>query len=472
MKTAKILVALQSDRYIVARPEGDGVTLVREIPRASNDDAAADQTLAQTLAELGAGSRGICLGLPGEMVLATAIDLDGLPRRRRHAAMLYRLEEHLPLDIETVTAVFLPPAGGKALALAVRTEPLRAIVKGLALAGIGVDAVCPTALLALQEAGRKGFPPADHVIVPGAGSTDIFRLVNGLPVAWYTASAEQAEWVRCLEADLLEHPAADPRPPLVLGPALEGVESFGAPASPALLSASTEPAISLAARGAAAVMSGKMAPWADFRQGALAGSGSWLGADRLVRTAAALAVLFLLTLTATFYIVGVQYGQVASGYESRQEAEFHRLLPTSPLPPSIPSRLKSEAARLAALSGAGGETPELPNALETLRRIAAGLPANVRLKITNLQVRPGEISIEGEAPVHTDAEALAQGLSREGLVVDAPRTENKAAGGVAFTITGRTTGKEPPARKAENAPPSEPPTAAFAAPGINKTGGT
>jgi hypothetical protein len=212
MKTAKILVALESDRYVVARAEGDGVTQVREIPRTSSGEAAANQTLAQTVAELDGNGRGVCLGLPGEMVLAAAIDLADLPRRRRRAAMPYRLEEHLPLDIEALTAVFLPPAGGQALALAVRTEQVRALLDGLRQTGIQVHAVCPIALLAFQEAARRNLPPADYVIIPGAHGTDILRLVDGLPVAWYTAPPQEGKWRRCLEADLLAHPRPTPRP--------------------------------------------------------------------------------------------------------------------------------------------------------------------------------------------------------------------------------------------------------------------
>lgn len=160
-----------------------------------------------------------------------------------------------------------------------------------------------------------------------------------------------------------------------------------------------------------------------------AADGSWTGTGRLVKVAAGLALLLLAALAAFFFAKGVQYGRVASDYESQQGSLRRRLLPSSPVPPSVPSRLRSEAARLAALSGATGEAPELPNALDTLRRIADGLPPNVRLKITQLQIRPGELSVEGEAPAHTDAEAVAQGLGRAGLRVDAPRTESRASGG-------------------------------------------
>ena len=442
MKQAQILVTLETDRYVVARPEGDGIVRIREIPRSGEDaEAAAREALAQTIAELDGNGRRICLGLPGEMVLAAAVDLTNLPRRRRHAAMLYRLEEHLPLDIEALTAVFLPPAGGQALALAVQTEQLLTLLDGLRQAGIEVDAICPTALLAFQEATRHDLPPADHVIIPWARGTDILRLVDGAPVAWFTAPREAAEWRRCLEADLLAHPLQTPRAPVVLGPMPLDVGADESGASPPLTPVSKEPAIAMAARGAAAVLSGKATPLADFRRGALAADGSWMGTGGLVKAAAGLALLFLATLAAAFYVEGVRYGQVTSDYESRQVAEYQRLLPYSPVPPSIPSRLKSEASRLAALSGATGEAPEPPNALDALRRIATGLPAGVRLKITQLQIRPSDLSIEGEAPAHTDAEALTQALSRTGLAVEAPRTESRASGGVSFTITGKPAGK-------------------------------
>jgi len=452
MKPVNILVALESDRYVLARPEEDGVTRVREIPRTGPDDDDANRTLAQAIRELDGNGCNICLGLPGEMVLAAAIDLAGLPRRRRRTAMLYRLEEHLPLDIEAVTAVFLPPGEGQSLALAVQTDRIRGLVEGLQRAGVGVDAICPTALLVLEEARRGDLPPADHVIIPGSGGTDILRLAGGSPIAWYTAPPGATEWLRCLEADLLAHPPQAPKPPLVLGPIPDDVPPSQA-AEMALKSATNEPAITLAARGAAAVLSGKRRPWADFRQGALAADGSWLAAGRLAKATAASALLLLATLAAALYVEAVRYGQLADTYNARQVAEYRRLLPSGPVPPSIPSRLRSEISRLAALSGASGETPERPNALDTLRRIAVGLPPQVRLKITQLQIRSDGLSIEGEAPAHTDAEVLAQGLGRAGFLVDAPRTENRPAGGVSFTVTGR------PAAAAPTGPPSGAPVA-------------
>src|SRR4051794_32333241 len=66
----------------------------------------------QSLRTSGWRDESVLLALPSNWCLAAQIDAAGLPRGDR-SAMLFRLEEKLPLAAEQVVADFAPAAGGE-----------------------------------------------------------------------------------------------------------------------------------------------------------------------------------------------------------------------------------------------------------------------------------------------------------------------------------------------------------------------
>ena len=59
-------------------------------------------------------------------------------------------------------------------------------------------------------------------------------------------------------------------------------------------------------------------------------------------------------------------------------------------------RLASELKRLAGVRGAAEDVPEPVSALDTLRRIAASLPASLRFRILEMRISPNDLFIEGQ----------------------------------------------------------------------------
>jgi hypothetical protein len=447
MRSAAFLIAVEDRRYTVARVSAGGEVALREVPRADADDASAlEKSLAGALAELGYGNEGVCLGLPSGLVLPAEIDCADLPRTRRQAAMLYRLEERLPLDAESLTVAFLPQGGAAALGLAVETARVRAIVDSVERAGARVAAICPTSLLALAGSRRAGVAAPDYTVLVSDEATDVLRLSGGTPVRWYTVSTEPAEWVRCLEVDMLTHPHEVARPRAeCLGAAPDDavMPPSAEEAGVSLERVSDEPLVVLAARAARFVLGGANPAWVDFRRGRLAPPHAWTGASGPLAIAVAAALTLLAVLTATFIIRGIGYSAVADAYVARQADEYRRVFPAGDPPPNIVSRMRSETARMSALSGAGEKAPEQANALETLRRVVTNLPPNVRVKVTDMRIGPSDLVMEGEVRTHTDAQLISQALARASFEMDAPRTEVRAADDVAFTLTGTRSGAAP-----------------------------
>lgn len=428
------LVEFETDRWRIACFAA-GVVELREVMAGA--DAAGAGAVKAALQQWGYRGGGVCLGLPSSLVLAAQIDCPSLPRRERASAMLYRLEEQLPLDIESLTADFLPPVGGRALGVAVRTDRVRELTGPLAEAGVDTAAICPTALLAVWQVCQAG-APCDYVLIVSSGRSDIFRLYEKRPVAWYTVADDPQELVRCIKADHLAHPVEAPQATVcVVAEAGWPTTALESEAGLKVARRHEEPVLGLAARAAGRLLADGQAGWINLCRGALAPGGAWGRLGGLLRSAVVLALVLPAVLAAVFYARGLQYADRTDQALRGQGEAYREAFPNRPAPVAVKSRLRSEAARLAGLSGISAKVPSPAGALEILRKMAAGIPPGMRVRILEIRIGPESIFIEGQARTHSDAETISRGLSGAGLAVEPPHTESLATGGVAFTLAGK-----------------------------------
>ena len=178
-------IEIDEARWTAATLDGERI---RREPLALAEDGLPDvDALRVQLAELGWRGESLCLSLPSSWVLAGRISTADLPRNARRQAMIYRLEELLPVDAERLTVDFLPAVGDQALGLAVETEPVGRIVDRLAEAEVDVAAIAPADLLSL--AACEEARDADFVVLPGQGRAEVFRLRDCRVTAWHTTAA-------------------------------------------------------------------------------------------------------------------------------------------------------------------------------------------------------------------------------------------------------------------------------------------
>jgi hypothetical protein len=409
---------------------------LRELDEQGDDGIAA---VAKALKDWGCDGTGVVLGLPSSMVYAAQIDSTSLPRTQRRLAMLFRLEEKLPLDIERLTVDFLPPASGRLLGVAVETKRLAAMLEALTSAGVEPLLACPTALLALWQVCRKA-PAWDYVVLADSRSVELFHLRDGQPITWYALPASTEQLMRSLRANHLADPAEAAEATVhVVGQCDGLLEALGQEAGLKLdTDASGSPA-EPAAQAAAAAVDGDPAGWVDLRRDELAAPDPWRRAGRLVTSAIAMALLLPLLVAGASYWRSTRYA--ASVETARLQAEtvyrqLNHLPDNAPILFDVRKRLETDLRRLAGVSGAAGQLPHQPNALETVRRVVSALPRGMRLRIVELRVGPAEIYIEGQVRSHGDAETLRAALVAAGIALDLPQTERLSGGGVSFTLVG------------------------------------
>ena len=439
MKSAGVLLAMEQRSWRLARCVADEDVQVREIPRDGDaDPLAALDDVAAAISEWDACGSGVCLGLPSRAVFSARIDSGDLPRRDRRSAMLYRLEEQLPLEAESLTVDFLPATGGLVLGLTVRTAEVRAIVDRLEELGVEVAAICPTSLLTLWQALHESGKPADYALIHTSEGVDVFRLAERTVAGWSVVGPDAEELAQCLQADLLAAPRE------VMAPTALFIADAPCPTSDLrglcgmeVTRPTVESPMVLAARAAGRLLAGRPAGWIDLRRDGLAPSDPWGRVAGLARSAAVLGLVSLIAAAATFFYRGMQYDAAAGQFERQQVTEFQRVFANRPEPPNVKSRLRSELALLSGVSGSGFDLPPQPSALQTLRRIVANLPPAIRLRVTQMQVGPTGILLDGQARAHSDAELIARTLKQGGLAIDPPTTERLVRGGVSFTLVGR-----------------------------------
>src|SRR4051794_20844309 len=192
MESAIVILVTASDwRIGKAGPGGASVSDV-PIGRSASPDEAARAVAAALGADAGPrGRSGVLLALPSERCLCASVRVDDLPARDRRLAMVYRLEEKLPLPAEDVVADFIP-AGTSALGVCVEAAYARPLVEALESQGVAVDAICPASLLALQrrlmEIAGRGEAPPDAVVWASEGRVELFVLRAGVVRSWSVLS--------------------------------------------------------------------------------------------------------------------------------------------------------------------------------------------------------------------------------------------------------------------------------------------
>jgi len=413
------------------------------VPVASLEPVEAAGKVRQRLMELDPRAQRVCLGLPADWVLACPIATADLPRRRRSFAMLYRLEEALPMEAEQLTAQFVEFSPDRAMGLAVQTQQVAPLLEALEQAGLEVPAICPTDWLAAWAYVTNDVSAApDYLILVHDQQAQVLRLVSGRPAGWYSCPADAHQILQSLRVDRVLAPLSSSQPRLAwIGQDVAGLEGQLAGQGYQLQRDTGMQVLEWAARAAAQRIASQ-AGWVNFRTGRLAQTHLDRQTRRLARLTAVAAAVLAVALTGSLWGRGLRY-QAAAGQSIRQqEALFSGVFPGQGIPVNVPSRLGSELTRLEGLSGGGGDLPPTPSALDTLARIVAAMPGSVRLRLTNLQVSPTLVHLEGQSRTHADAEALAAALRSGGMSCESPRTEVLLGGGVNFLIAGAPSDKE------------------------------
>src|SRR5215207_4587918 len=121
--------------WVLVRAGRAGSSSASVSPDGETEPDAVARRLAAELRRLGYAGRGVTLAVPAGWCMAATVDADAAGFDRK--AMLYRLEERLPIAVEEFVADFVEaPDGGRVLGVCGRIDVLRPWLDALERAGV------------------------------------------------------------------------------------------------------------------------------------------------------------------------------------------------------------------------------------------------------------------------------------------------------------------------------------------------
>lgn len=431
-----ILIGLDHWHIAITNDNGTRVVEVALAPDAPPAQAA--QRLAQSLREQGHTGEGVGLAIPSNTCLCAAISTSGLPRKNARQAMVYRLEEKLPLAAEEIVADFAD-GNGHALGVCVQTTKLLPLIHALEEQGVPIELVCPTTVLALQHKLEMLNGQKCDVVVWGDGERlEFFLLADGKPKAWHVLADGRADDLQ-LQLGMAALTVAHPLHVATSSIAMSTRDLIDSCPDAQLVNQDDEPLIQAAAQGAHQILTGKQVAWVNLRRDAMAVAEPLRRVRKPIAAVVTAAIVWLACLNAVMLWRAAGYDRIARDHESQQAVLYGQLFPDRTVPVHIKSRLASEQRRLLGLGGGDARLSAPVPVLNLLRDALANLPQDVRYRIHELRLDENGLYIEGQARSHSGAEAIAASLNdHRGFSVESPRTEKLPQQGVAFTITGKT----------------------------------
>lgn len=415
----------------------DGESRVLDVATGSKGSAVQIATdVSAALRAAGHAGEPVLLAVPSSWCFSASVETADLPKNDRKA-MLYRLEEKLPLAAEGMVADFVARAGGKAVGVCARLEVLRPIVEALEAAQVPVQSVTPAALLVGQ-----------HLLSANNASVELLLCQDGGGPEGIDAIATESEtlvnWavtppdVSDLQLHLGFLSMTLPAVPKLSGCGLERgfVESVERALS-VRVPVAEAPAWEVAVLAGAEVLHGGRRPWVEFRRGPLAIRDALRLHRKPLNAALAAAVLLAMSVAAILLVRAQRYAAVEASANQEMADAFREQFPGWEVPGNVRLIVESEHRKAAAASrGAGTDDRRARSALKTFLDLLGRLPAEGRIAISRMSFEEGAFELEGQVRSYEQLDGIAAAARKSGMEVAAPESHKNAAGFWDFTLRG------------------------------------
>jgi hypothetical protein len=401
--------------------------------------------VAEAMKDAGYGGQGVVLAVPSAWCLAASIHTGDLPKSDRKA-MLYRLEEKLPLAAESIIADFVSrddiahaAADSTSLGVCVKQQMVEPLVEALEAAGIAVQSITPAVLLATQALASD----ESTLLLCGddsrsAAQVDIISLESARPTSWALVPPSLAD-VK-LQLDLLTMSAKS-------SPRIEAVD-----VDPVLVSSlveTTSQLVSVREEGisnAVAQMGGEIAagrqrPWVDFRRGPLAIRDPLRQHRKALNALLAAMAALLLACTVGMLIRAERYRRSEQSSQNQMIDAFRAQFPGWTIPPNVKAVVESEHRKTATTAAGAVPAEARASALQTLHDVLSKLPTEGRYAIDHMTFEDASFELQGRLRSYEQVDAIASAARQAGLDVPPPQARKVSEGLWSFTLRGARPGK-------------------------------
>ena len=395
---------------LFVRPTGWCITAV---PAAANlpsdiplpvDAAPAEVAAAISSALKRAGYSGnpVTVAIPSAWCLSATIATGDLPRGDSKA-MLYRLEENLPLAAENIVADFVPhlSADGvqSALGVCARLDLIAPLIESLEAHGIAVQSVTPTVLATAQGLARSVTQSPCLFLCSEPGCEEpmlnVIALQNQHPTHWSLVPATAADLK--LQLDLLstQFGSIPHIEAIDIEPDLADVLTES---TTQIIRVNEQNGLTAAAAFTTEVLKGRAKPWVEFRRDSLAIGDRFRLHRRWIDLALAAAIALMLSLTAAYLIRAYRYSRLERAINSELVAQFQQHFPGWEIPINVRAVVDAQYRRAAGSTDAAASRLTRGSALTTLHDVLVPLASLDQVQIQRMHSmripsRSGEIAV-------------------------------------------------------------------------------
>jgi DNA-binding MarR family transcriptional regulator len=415
------------DCLIVQRADTWSIVVGSEVETLSVDSSAEELvTCVTVMARLAGLKQFQCILAPASTSCFFA-RFDGPPATdlRDRVELTYALEDHLPIDAESMVADFRrldtsSDAGKQVAAVAVPLEPWNEIADNFESAGIPVRSIVPASLLAVGVLASQysQSQTVDYLLVQGA-SCDWLRTERGSITDWKvlgmeTKALDQHRRLASSAADKIVAVTSNHEEQQLIESVFGSMESV------------SQPLADLELKGGEMLIKRRFSPY-DLRRDLLGPPDAFRLIQTPLRCAVVAAVVLLIAVTfGSWYRTQRIETEIAS-LQSEQRSLFEKSFPDQRVPAALLRRIRSEHARVMASRGSGGSIDLPLSARSMLVRLLSSLPNNLRFRVTQIDIENGQLDVELEVRSPVDAGTLASHLSSVGFRVKPPVTTQSDA---------------------------------------------
>lgn len=344
---------------------------------------------------------------------------------RDRVELTYALEDHLPIDAESMVADFRPLADERedertVTAVSIEVDAWQGICDAFESRGIAVRSIVPAAVLAHASLIAQ-FEPSAAVdcFLLGDDVCDWIRSVNGQVTHWKHLALDSVPLTR---QKVLEPVQTERR--LIVGSnqaSAELIESvFGSCESV------DEPTDVLHLNATEQLLKRRITPF-DLRRGALGPPDPLRLIQVPMRFAIAATIVFLMTIVGASWYRTQRISAAIDALQVEQRELFESAFPDARVPAALLRRVRSEHTRVMVSRGRGTKVDLPVSGHSVLNQLLAALPDDLRFRITRIEVEDGKVRLELQVRSPVDAGTLASEIAAAGFDVKPPVTTQSDA---------------------------------------------
>jgi hypothetical protein len=431
------LIIPLEDRATILRIAGDDVTLFSVH---SDDETSLAKAIAKVFLEQEYDAQPILLAPCSSDVLSISLPADMSANRQ---AMLYELEEYVPIPAEQFTADFLQHDLYRFAGI-IDNQKFLPLLDELATDQILVQDIVPHSIIVAQyltqesknsEGGIRSLIWIFDEEFFGNRIEFFLLTADGVPISWQLIDKTPDALRRALTAEIQGRDIDIYIDYFHLPEELQSVfETI--PRIKLTKNIETENILQQAiVRQSAAILARKQKAWWNFCRDQLAMRGTDRVLGKSIRTLLWGSVAFSAALCLVFFVRGFQYSRFESQFRQEQEQAFRQALPEQKIQTGFRNRLESEYKKMSAQRENTADLPQRESALIPLLKVLQSLPPKVRYRFPEIRIEQNDIRLDGQLQVHGDAEVIATALENGGFAVEPPGTQQTGSSGVSVRLT-------------------------------------